>query len=244
MGLLLSSKDKFVNRNELALVPTPQPTETWHPVPHVQVVDSVERIIRKHGWRIREEQYGLARNDLKLFGVMTLEHSVNAEWTRAIGIRNSHDKSLCVGITAGVNVLVCSNLAFGGTTVLQRRHTSRIDLNVMVEEAMTCLEDNYLNLEYSLDRLRDLCLTHDQARSILVQAAEANAIPSCDILPIFQEFKTPRHEDFNAPSGWTLLNACTEIAHKYSPARADLCHRQLTRLFGLDGKPATLQLPN
>lgn len=242
MGLLLSNNEQFVDRHALALIPTPEPTRTWQPVSHIQVVDSVDHAIRRHGWRIRGEQYGLARDQQKMFGVITLEHSASVEWTRTIGIRNSHDKSLCVGITAGVNVLVCSNLAFGGTTVLQRRHTSGIDLNGLVEDVVTCLEDNYLTLECSLDRLRDVRLNHDQARAILVQAAEINAIPSCDILPIFREFQEPRHEDFNEPSCWTLLNACTELAHKYSPARADLCHRQLTRLFGLDNRQPVIEL--
>lgn len=244
MGLILSHNEQFVDRHALATVPTPAPTKTWQPVSHIEVVDAVEHIIRKHGWLITGEQFGLARDQQKMFGVITLEHATDSAWVRTVGIRNSHDKSLCVGITAGINVLVCSNLAFGGTTALHRRHTNRINLNELVGNAMTCLEDDYLTLEYALDRLRDVYLTLDQARSILVQAAEVNAIPSCDILPIYQEFKEPRHEDFNIPSCWSLLNACTELSHKYSPARADLCHRQLTRLFGLDGKPAMLQLPS
>ena len=49
-----------------------------------------------------------------------------------------------------------------------------------------------------------------------------------------------RHEEFAEPTRWSLLNAFTETAKKYSPARADQCYRSLTRLFGLDGKPAEL----
>jgi hypothetical protein len=242
MGLLLSKHEKFVDRHALALVPTPEATRTWRPVSHIHVVDAVHLAIDRHGWRIRDEQYGLARDRQKMFGVICLEHSGNVDWTRTIGIRNSHDKSLSVGITAGVNVLVCSNLAFGGTSTLQRRHTSGIDLNSLVDDVVHCLEDSYLDLECSLDRLRDVHLNLDQARAILVQAAEINAIPSCDILPIFREFQEPRHEDFNVPSCWTLLNACTELSHKYSPARADLCHRRLTRLFGLDAQEPVLEI--
>lgn len=242
MTLLLSTQEHFVNRDELAWVPTPEATDTWKPIPHMAVIESVERIVKKHGWGVRQEQYGLTHDQQKLFGVMTLEHSANSDWTRAIGIRNSHDKSISVGITAGVNVLVCSNLAFGGTTVIQRRHTSRIDLNCMVEDAMTCLEDNFLTLENTLEGLRDQLLTDDQARSLVVQAAEINAIPSCDILPVFQQFKEPVHGEFEEPSQWCLLNAFTEVSHKYKPARVDICHRRLTRLFGLDGQTAAMQL--
>ena len=242
MGLILGTQEKFVDRNEIALVQTPKGTDTWHPVPHIQVIESLEKGIRKQGWEISDEQYGLARDDQKLFGVMSIENSDNPEWSRTIGIRNSHDKSLCVGITAGVNVLVCSNLAFGGTAVLQRRHTSGIDIEEMVEAGIATLADSFLSLEITLDRLRDLYLTENQARTLIVRIAEADAIPSCDILPVFKEFQTPRHNEFGDPSCWSLLNAITETAHKYAPARVDRCHRKLTRLFGLDGNKPALQL--
>ena len=72
------------------------------------------------------------------------------------------------------------------------------------------------------------------------RTAERQAIPSCDILTVWNEFKHPRHEEFAEPTRWSLLNAFTETAKKYSPARADQCYRSLTRLFGLDGQPAEL----
>jgi len=244
MGLILGAKEKFVGRDEIAMVRTPEGTDTWQPVPHIQVIESLENSIRNRGWRISAEQYGLARDNQKLFGVMSIANSDNSDWSRTIGIRNSHDKSLCVGITAGVSVLVCSNLAFGGTTVLQKRHTSGLDIAEMVEAGVQTLADSFLTLELALDRLRDIYLNYDQARSLIAQIAEEDAIPSCDILPVFREFQSPRHNDFGDPSCWSLLNSITELSHKYAPARVDRCHRKLTRLFGLDGGRPALQLPN
>lgn len=89
--------------------------------------------------------------------------------------------------------------------------------------------------ELKIDELND-----DEVRASLVVAAERQAIPSCDILTVWKEFKHPRHEEFAEPTRWSLLNAFTETAKKYSPARADQCYRSLTRLFGLDGTPAEL----
>ena len=242
MGLILSSNEKFVGRNEIAMVQTPGCTDTWHPVPHIQVVEALESSIRKQGWRINDEQYGLTRDNQKLFGVVSIADSDNSDWSRTIGIRNSHDKTLCVGITAGVNVLVCSNLAFGGTTVLQRRHTSGIAIAEMIDAGLQSLTDSFLTLELSLDRLKDIYISDNQARWLIVRIAEEDAIPSCDILSVFSEFQSPRHDEFGDPSCWSLLNSITEISHKYAPSRADRCHRKLTRLFGLDGNRPALQL--
>lgn len=231
---------KFVQRDEIALIPTPAATASWKPVPHVEIIDAVTDVVKAHDWTILDEQYGLARDGQRMFGVIRINKSSSLEWSRCIGIRNSHDRSLSVGFTAGINVLVCSNLSFGGSMVLKRRHTSRIELNGLVVEAIDALEDDFLTLETVAEDLKLQYVRDDAARAAIVKAAEAGAVNSSDIVPVFQEFKEPRHEEFAEPTRWSLLNAFTQNAKKYSPARADVCYRGLTRLFGLDGKPPTL----
>ncbi len=239
MGLCLANPtDKFVDRDALALVPTPSPTATWRPVPHIAVVDAVENAIANRGLAIKSERFGLARDSQKMFGVITLANRSNPEWTRCVGIRNSHDQSFAAGVCCGVSVLVCSNLCFGGEFVIKRRHTPGIDLASMVEETMEAMADSYISFEEKLLALHDAPVTDDQARVFIVKAAEYGAIPSCDILAVFDEYLEPRHVEFRERSRWSLLNAFTEIAHKYKPARFDACNRRLTRLFALDGQPS------
>ena len=90
MGLCMC-EGKFVDRNEVALVETPAGTASWHPVPHIEVINAVTEVVRAHNWTVTREQYGLAREGQKLFGVMTLNKTSSPEWYRCIGIRNSHD---------------------------------------------------------------------------------------------------------------------------------------------------------
>ena len=237
---LIMQEGKFVGRNEIATIPTPEATTTWKPVPHAEVIDAVTEVVKAHNWQILDEQYGLAREGQRMFGVMRINNSSSREWSRCIGIRNSHDQSLSVGLAAGISVMCCSNLAFGGTMVLKRRHTSRIELNGLVVTAIEELELEFLNLETVSEDLKLHEVNADEARAVIVRAAEVNAINSCDIVPIFREFQKPRHEEFAEPTRWSLLNAFTEHAKKYSPGRADVCYRGLTRLFGLDGQKPEL----
>ena len=239
MGLMMS-EGKFVGRDEIALVPTPEATASWKPVPHVDVIDAVTDVVKAHNWQILDEQYGLARDGQRMFGFLRINRTSSAEWSRCIGIRNSHDRTLAVGLAAGLSVICCSNLCLGGSMVLKRRHTCRIELNGLVVEAIDALEDDFLTLENVAEDLKIQYVREDAARIAIVKAAEAGAVNSSDIRPIFQEFKAPRHEEFSDPTRWSLLNAFTENAKKYSPARADVCYRGLTRLFGLDGQPSTL----
>lgn len=239
MGLTMS-EGKFVGRDEIALVPTPAATASWKPVPHSEVIDAVTDVVKAHDWQILDEQYGLARDGQRMFGFMRINRTSSTEWSRCIGIRNSHDRTLAVGLAAGLSVICCSNLCLGGSMVLKRRHTCRIELNGLVVEAIDALEDDFLTLENVAEDLKIQYVREDAARIAIVKAAEAGAVNSCDIVPIFREFKEPRHQEFDDRSRWALLNAFTENAKKYSPARADQCYRGLTRLFGLDGQPPTL----
>ena len=240
MGLIMA-EGKFVNRDEVARTDTPSSTQTWRPVPHIDVIEAVTNVIKAHDWNIEGEKFGLACEGQRLFGVMEISSSSSPEWHRCIGLRNSHDKSLAVGLSAGIAVCVCTNLAFGGTTVVKRRHTSGIVLSELIDRAVASLEDDFLTMETVCEDLKDVYLKdNDEARSSIVRAAELGVINSSDILPVYREFKSPSHVEFKDPTRWSLLNAFTETVKKYTPQRVDHSYLALNRAFGLDGRPAAL----
>ena len=236
MGLCMSGGGQFVDRNTVALVETPVGTDSWKPVPHIDVIDAVTEVVKAHDWQIMNEKYGLAHDGQKLFGVMEINKSSSSDWIRSIGIRNSHDKSFSAGITAGISVIVCSNLAFGGTTVIKRRHTSQFELTELIARAVESLENEFLITETVCEEMKvQYFKNDDDARACIVRAAEMGVINSSDILPVFKEFKTPTHEDFTEPTRWSLMNAITETVKKYTPQRVDHTYLALNRAFGLDG---------
>ena len=240
MGLIMQ-EGKFVSRDEVARTDTPCSTATWRPVPHIDVIEAVSKVIRAHDWNIEGEKFGLASEGQKMFGVMEISSSSSPDWHRCIGLRNSHDKSLAVGLSAGIVVCVCSNLAFGGTTVIKRKHTSRFELTDLIDRAVASLEDDFLTMESVSEELKDIYLKNDdEARSSIVRAAELGVINSSDILPVYREFKSPSHVEFREPTRWSLLNSITEIVKKYSPQRVDHSYLALNRAFGLDGRPAAI----
>ena len=85
MGLMMMSDGKFVNRDEVALVPTPAGTESWKPVPHMEVIDAVTEVVKAHNWQILDENFGLAREGQKMFGVMRMYRcsNCNYQWRAA-----------------------------------------------------------------------------------------------------------------------------------------------------------------
>ncbi len=232
--LLLDTGANRICRAELQRIPTPAATRTWKPVSHANAANMVlgEALVR--GFNVTSEEYGVNPSGTQMFGVLRFHPEGHPEWSRALGLRNSHDKSIALGLTAGLSVMVCSNLCFGGETTIHRRHTSGIDIGNLIPQAFDALEMQYARLEARVDILKLMRLSENKARALTVIAAEHKIIPSCDILPVFDEFRQPRHEEFAANNMWSLYNSFTEIAKKYSPARADKCYRGLARLFEME----------
>ena len=79
------------------------------------------------------------------------------------------------------------------------------------------------------NRIRD-----QKAKAITVEMAQEKVIPSCDIVPIVQEFMAPRHAQFKQKSEWSLFNSVTEVCKKYTPARAQKCYTGLAKFFSLN----------
>jgi len=233
-SLMLDRNTARVSRQDLMRVPTPYATPTWRPVPHHRVAELVVNEAETRGYCIVSEEYGLNPAGTKLFGVLRFHPQGRPEFSRALGLRNSHDKSLALGLTVGVSVMVCANLAFGGETTVTRKHTSGIEVDGLVPWAFDQLAPQYERLETNIERMKGKSLSLDAARLLAVKAAELDAIPSCDVVPVLKEYRSPRHEEFAPRTVWSLFNAFTELAKKYSPPRADKCYRQLAGMFDLD----------
>ncbi|MDD3119126.1 MAG: DUF932 domain-containing protein [Victivallales bacterium] len=232
--LMLHCGARPLTLNELSYITTPEATSSWRPVSHYAAANKVVAEARRRGYRIADEQWGVNAVGTKMFGVIRCFPDGHPEYSRAIGVRNSHDKSLALGIVAGARIIVCDNLCFGGEVKLARKHTANIDAEWFISYSFDVLQTSgFAQLEQGIDRLKNTPLSVDQARIMIVASAEAGAIPGCDILPVLREFIAPRHAAFAAPNRWSLYNAFTELAKKYSPARADRCYRKLGEQFGL-----------
>lgn len=232
-NLLLHCGSERVTRNDLENVPTPRATASWKPVPHAQIADLVVEETKNRGYEIVSEEYGLNPMGTKMFGVLTFHPNGHPEYTRCVGFRNSHDKSMAVGITAGLSVLVCDNLCFGGETVIQRKHTSGIEVERLIPKAFESLNHQFIRLEQDVQGMKMMSITINTAKLLTVKAAELKIIPSCDIIPVLDMFRKPIHEEFTEHNRWSLFNSFTQTAKKYTPARANKCYRGLSKMFDL-----------
>jgi len=156
-------------------------TRTFRPVHHQLVIEAVRTGINAVGLEIVKTEYVLAGKDgMRMFGVWDLD-SGNDELCWSIGIRNSMDKSMALGICAGTRVFVCENLAFDGEFVALRKHTKGLtldELEFMAYRAIRCLVGRLTKFQAWHEGLKAYELRDADAKILLVELINQNVIPA------------------------------------------------------------------
>ncbi len=234
--MLMLSHASEVSRDELYGVVTPDPTDTWKPVPHHEVVNTLTDRAAARGLVIKNEKFALLDGTLyseggvqtripgaRLFGSLDFAPIPGmpfpAGCAPSCGLRNSADKSFALSILSGARVFVCANGVLSAEHIISRKHTSGLDLVASIDAALDAFMESLRGFNETYERLRTWQLRKNTAHSLIVELARAGAFPSSDILPVVLEFENPRHAEFRERNAWNLYQDCTEIMKGQSPAR-------------------------
>lgn len=213
-GLMLHTGAHAASLDDAKAVVTPEPTETWFPIPHLTVRDLVVERLQAGGLRIVEEALGLWKDGARAFGLLGVENGQSSQSYRmVVGWRNSHDQSFPAAGAIGSHVFVCDNLAFSGEVTFARKHTRFVlrDLPGIVERAIARLT----NLRGAQDRrialYQETEISTMQAHDLMIQAVDARALAVTRLPDVLGEWRKPRHPEFVPRTMWSLFNAFTEV---------------------------------
>jgi hypothetical protein len=184
-------------------------TDTFHPIHHREVISAMRNSVQNVGLEIVNTEYTLAKDGLQFFGVWDLSHR-NADMCWSIGLRNSMDKSLALGIVAGTRVFVCSNLAFSGEYIEFRKHTKGLDieeLEYLAFKAMRKMVKNLTEFQTWHERLANYSLTETDAKALLVNAMAGGVFPPSK----FSRFDELYFKGECEPSLFGFHEACTNL---------------------------------
>lgn len=176
-----------VSESTVRAVQAPEATSTWHPFPHALLLDELEFVRELSGLELSNTRYELSKDGRRMFGVWTfMAESYYLKSSHAsIGFRNSIDKTMSVGLTAGTYVVVCSNMAFSGEWENFRKHTKNVleDLKLFALQAFSvCLkkakqetiwQDNLNCLPLTDEEWK--CLTYDALYQYIIPPTKINA---------------------------------------------------------------------
>jgi hypothetical protein len=193
---------------EVYQVPSVPFTRTFKPIHHQQVIEAIRTGINAVGMNVMTTEYVLANNGMRMFGVWELD-SGNSELCWSIGLRNSMDKSMALGITAGTRVFICENLAFDCEFVELRRHTKNLSVEELEFMAYRAIKTLIVRLtkfqEWHLG-LKQYELSEADAKILLVELISQGVFPAS---------KFPRFHDLYfggayAPTLFGVHEATTE----------------------------------
>jgi len=228
-------------------VPVPEKTNTYHPVSNGDLVSFVKmRVKDVLGLEIKSEEYGLSRKDMQMFSVMTLDTG-NKENGLSIGLRNSYDLSLSVGVASGAKTFVCDNLCFSGDAmVMLRKHTLNVwkDIRVNVDKALHSSEMHYEEMNRQLEAMKHVPLRLDAGFELIGRALGHDILKPQQATIAIKDWKKPRYEEFSERNVYSMYNCFTE-ALKKGPAGGTLSrHTKAHGFFTpmLPAAPATFAL--
>ena len=229
----LIGKEK-ASLQDLRKVPFPLPTKTYVPVHHEEVANMAKSIACNvlHNFSFVKEQFVLNREGRQMFGVLTFR-SNNTLLDFSIGIRNSYDKSLSLGLCLGASVMVCENLMFSGEIVTFRKHTINImqDIGKMFLTAIYEQKENYDKIQKDADWLKTISLKDDDAYRIIGLLYGRGALSPRQLPVVKNEWENPAYDEFKPRTAFSLYNAVTESL-KTTPASSIMeKHIQVHQIF-------------
>lgn len=229
---LIASND-ILTREQLALIPTPPSTKTHKPIPHHEVVQAVAETFGLRRIGLRNEQYAVSKDGMRMFGTMELDMGSHGV-TYVAGLRNSHDKSMCLGLTAGYRVMVCENLAFNGDyTPVLRKHTKNVNLQDLLSVGIDNLLRNYEPMQRDIARFQETRLADVTAKLCIYEAfiEQRTDLPKHLMRPVHDLYFTPQHEEFQERNLWSLNNAFTSAIKVLDPVRQQIAAADIGQYF-------------
>jgi hypothetical protein len=245
-----------VDREAVISSPTPAATESHYPVAHKTFIENIETSLLKGGYDIVSAEHSLCDGkdreskdvikDARYFGLYHLStQGADGDYSWLVGARNSHDKTFPAGIAGGTGVFVCDNLCFSGDIKVTRKHTKNVlrDFQHLCSRAIGKLGDVLLQTDQRINAYKSHNLSDEAASKLLLDCAiDARATTPSKIEAVWNEWRTPRHEEFAPRNAWSMFNAFTEIAKGVNPTtainRGEALHGVFDSVVGLNFAPA------
>ncbi len=213
-GLMLHCGGVPATRDQVCAIPTPDPTDTYTPISYAALLNyALDRITTRLGLTIHSEAYGLNRDGLQLFGVITMK--THDDHGLAWGLRSSHDGSMTAASTFGDKVFVCDNMMFTSSgTVAMRKHTGNAfhEFKQRVDRQIGQAFQLHEDLTAQMDRMKTIPCHQDRGYELLGRARGHGILTARQSNVAFGDWETPRHktQDFTDRTLYALAQCFTE----------------------------------
>jgi hypothetical protein len=248
-GMIMHCGAEYATIDDLYNVPVAPGSDTYCPVAHGVVRDRLVESIKGRGLAILNERWALSdarrsNQNGKLVRVNESDPTIytgdgsrafgllevggvrpdHTDYNFMIGIRNSQDKTLALGLAVGARVFICDNMALSGESIFYRKHTSGFNLIEETERALFLALKSGSAFFGFFEALKQAPVDNSVFEGILCDSLRSELLPSASarhMLEAWYDGKAPAnrpdfgqrladgvYQDRNA---WTVHNLWTDL---------------------------------
>ena len=144
-------------------------------------------------------------------------------------------------MVGGEQAIVCSNLAFFGSSIrIARKHTRLIlqDLPALIDDGVQRLIQEFHHQNGRVSAYKEKHISDRSAHDLVIRGMDAGVCSNRMIPQILEEWRNPRHPEFEGRNTWALFNAFTESLKTTTlselPRRTSALHRLFDGFVGLN----------
>ncbi|MDB6117692.1 MAG: hypothetical protein JWO08_1473, partial [Verrucomicrobiaceae bacterium] len=91
-NLILHCGAQAVDIDEVRAISTPRSTDSWCPIPHSQLITTVQKTLATTNLRVGTQAHSLSHDGQRYFGLMEIHGRQSCDdYCWVLGLRNSHD---------------------------------------------------------------------------------------------------------------------------------------------------------
>jgi hypothetical protein len=191
------------------LIEPPEATDTFFPIKHAAVLESVRAALISCRLAIRRTEIVLARSGGRMVAILDIDRTLVSGVTLAVAVHNATDKSLRMGLSIGHRVWGCDNLGFCSAFGVKSRHTLNAPKRFQREmtDAVAALPSFEEYEQARIRRLQGHILADEPAEAIMLRAFEGGLATNHLLPDVIKEWRQPSFEQFQRRTSWSLLNA-------------------------------------
>jgi Domain of unknown function (DUF932) len=218
-GLLTHAGAEKITRAQLAEIVAPEGTDSFKPIAHFALVNSLLETLAFRHINVVKDEYAVTTDGMKLFGVLELENTFDG-CRFALGLRNSNDKSMRLGLTVGYRVFVCDNLAFSGDfTPVLAKHSKHFNLPDALAIGVDRMQRNFDPMIKQVRGWKESQISDDEAKLVIYRAfvEEELEAPKHLAREVHSQYFDPHFPEFAPRTLWSLSNAFTSAFKLLEP---------------------------
>lgn len=196
--------------NELLEIPIPLSTNSYTPISHKEIIETIKEQLDIKGFKIKTSNYKANNAGTKLIGYYGIEHT-DSELGLMMAFRNSYDKTMSAGLAIGGQVWICENGMIAGDVSLIRKHTGIANkiINNTIVSSIDKFEKSFESIIEDRNTMKDIEITKKTCSELLGRMyVEEQMITSAQLDIIKNGIYNS--VNFKGDSAWDFYNNVTE----------------------------------